>query len=166
MLEHRDPLTSSKLGQRATTPAVPSSSGEPILHHSSSSIDRPPSPPSPPVLQDCATVAEAHRSAAALEEMSSRFPIHHLIGARPLGEPHRHPACLATSPHRPHAHVADHAAREPLASPGRPHHCAAACVATTRRASGWKDSPILCDDFLIFNFCLIFQKIHINFKNT
>jgi hypothetical protein len=85
-----------------------------------------------------------------------------------------------TSPHRPHAHAADRAAREPLVSPDRPRvwpprgdhaerarvtpagmrrlgHCAAGpgqqCWAT-----GWKAGPVLCNDFLIFNFCLIFQK--------
>jgi hypothetical protein len=40
----------------------------------------------------------------------------------PLGEPHRHPSCPTTSPHRPRIHAADHAAREPAAIPGRPRH--------------------------------------------
>jgi hypothetical protein len=60
----------------------------------------------PPPLKKCRRIAPSATSS----------------GLTLLGEPCRHPSCPATSPHRPHTHVADHAAWEPLVSLGHPRH--------------------------------------------
>jgi hypothetical protein len=115
------PLPSSELGWRAATPAVPPSSGEPTLRPSSSLINRPPSPPSTP---------PCYRTSLSSSKLTGAPPPSKKHRPATLGEPHRHPSCPVTSPHHPHAHIADRAAREPPMSPGRPRHRVAASAAT------------------------------------
>jgi hypothetical protein len=112
---------------------VPSSSGEPTLRPSSSSIDRPPSPPKTPLccrtppaslkLTEASPPLKKHRRATP--STTSSVP-------DPLGEPRHHPSCPVNSPHYPHAHAAERAAWEPSARPSRPRqHGRGYCAVTT-----------------------------------
>jgi hypothetical protein len=142
-------------------PRQPRAAGPRHHHQSSSECRRPPRnvavPPHPPPHQ-CPT---------------------------PIGEARCHPSCPVTSSHHPCDHATDHATREPPPSPSRPRHRVRCHYAVTtlsthahhadwhgpvgplyRWASGWKVGLVLCGDFPIFNFHLLFQKICINFKNV
>jgi hypothetical protein len=190
VLEHRDPLPSPEFGQRATAPTAPPSSGKPTLRPSSSSFNRPPSPPS---TQSCyMTPPPSPKLTKAPPPSKKRHCITPSAISSvpdPLRESCHHPSYPATSPHRPHAHAADRAAWEPPTSLGRPHHRAHGHRAVTtpgvrapRRlaSAGWATVPLgrptvlglrlesrpsIVRRFPIFNFCLLFQKICINFKN-
>jgi hypothetical protein len=133
MLEHRDPLPSPEFGRRAATPTAPPYSGKPTLRPSSSSFNWPPSPPSTPPC--CRTPPPSPKLTGASLPSKKRHraaPSTTSSVTDPLGEPHHHPSCSVTSPHHPRAHAADCAAREPPASPGRPHHRACGhCAVTT-----------------------------------
>jgi hypothetical protein len=72
-----------------------------------------------------------------------------------------------TAPPRAWPHHGDCVERERAAPTGmgRLGHCSTG-LGQQCWASGWKADPVPCNDFLIFNFRLIFQKICINFENA
>jgi hypothetical protein len=152
VLEHRDPLPSPEFGQRATAPTAPPSSGKPTLRPSSSSFNRPPSPPS---TQSCyMTPPPSPKLTKAPPPSKKRHcitPSAISSVSDALRESCHHPSYPMTSPHRPHAHAADRAAWEPPTSLGRPHHGAHGHRAVTtpgvrapRRLAlaGWATVPL------------------------